>query len=228
MKDSQLRELDAGQRVRAYASTRPADFAVGSRAAAVLAILVAAITDTEQHAAKQTAATLDRQENTEQKRTAINTMLRMMRAINLIARSINEQFPGIADQFKMGRGGDQDTINRARAFIVAATPISAEFIARGLPATFIADLQAAIDAVDQAEDRQSTARSTQATATAAIATALKQLRTAIRELDAIFNAKYHNDPATLAGWNAASHVEQAPKEKELTSPPSSPPSSPLK
>lgn len=228
MNDSQIAELDAGQRVRAYASTRPADFAIGSRAAAVLAILVVAITETEQQAAKQLAASLDRQENTEQKRVAINTMVRMMQAINLIARSINEQFPGIADQFKMGRGGDQATISRARAFIIAATPLAAEFIARGLAPTFLADLQAAIDAVDQAEDRQSTARSAHATATAAIAVALKQQRVAIRELDAIFQAKYHNDPATLAGWETASHVEKAPKEKELTSPPSSPPSSPLK
>jgi hypothetical protein len=132
MNDSQIAELDAGQRVRAYASTRPADFAAGSRAAAVLAILVAAITGIEQQAAKQLAASLDRQESTEQKRVAINTMVRMMQAINLIARSINEQFPGLADQFKMGRGGDQATISRARAFIIAATPLAAEFIARGL------------------------------------------------------------------------------------------------
>jgi hypothetical protein len=226
MNDSQIAELDMGQRVRAYAATRPADFPAGSRAAIVLAMLDDAIKETEQSAAKQLSANLDRQESTEQKQGAINTLVEMMQAVNQIARSINPQFPGIADQFKMGRGGDQATLNRARAFIADATPIAVEFTTRGMPATFVADMQAAVDAADSAENRQSIARTAQAAATAAVALALKQLRAAVRELDATFKARYRQDPAALAAWQTASHVEKAPKKKkEATKKPAPPPSS---
>lgn len=212
MNDSQLAELDMGQRVRAHAATRPADFPAGSRAAIVLAMLDTAIKETEQAAAKQLSANLERQESTEQKQAAINTLVEMMQAVNQIARSIDQQFPGIADQFKMGRGGDQATLNRARAFITNATPIASDFTSRGMPATFVADMQAAVDAADSAEDRQSIARTAQSAATAAVGSALKQLRAAVRELDAIFKARYRQDPAALAAWQTASRVEKATKK----------------
>lgn len=220
MKDSQVRELDAGQRVRAYAKTRPADFPAGSRAAIVLAVVGAAITEVEQQAARQVAANLDYQESTEQKQAAINTVLEQRRAISQTARSINPQLPGIADQFKMGRGGsDQELLNRARADIINATPIATEFTSRDLPASFLTDLQAAIDAVDAAEDRQSAALAAQTAATAALAAALKQLREALSELDAIMRNKYRTDPGALAAWRSASRVERAPKKAKKAAPP---------
>jgi hypothetical protein len=110
-------------------------------------------------------------------------LLTQMRAINNTARSIDNLFPGMKDQFKMARGNnDQATLNRARAYITEATPIQARFTDRGLPATFLDDLQAAIDAVGEADDHQSAALAAQTAATAGVAAALKQLRDALREL----------------------------------------------
>lgn len=218
MNDSQIRELDMGQRVRQFAASRPTDFPAGTRAAVLLATIQDAITQTEQQAAKQTAANLDWQEQTEQKEVAINTLSEYLRAINRTARSINQQLPGIADQFKMPRGGDQAIINTARAYIIAATPIATEFTTRGFTATFLTDLQTAIDAADQAEDRQSAALGAQTAATAAISDHLKQLREAVRELDIIIRNKYRADPAALASWKSASHLERAPKRTRKPTP----------
>src|SRR2546423_5548362 len=137
MKDSQVRQLDAGQRVREFASAHKADSPTASRGAVVIDALKNAISQTEQQAAAQDAANLDRQEATELKQAAINTLLAQMRAINSTARSIDNLFPGMADQFKMSRSsGDQVTVTRARAFITEATPIQDRFTDRGLPATF--------------------------------------------------------------------------------------------
>jgi hypothetical protein len=44
---------------------------------------------------------------------------------------------------------------------------------------------------------------------------------ALRKLDPIIRNKYANDPATLAAWTSASHIERAPKRKK-ESPPSTP------
>lgn len=219
MKDSEIRQLDMAQRVSEFAKTHAADFPAGSRGAELITSLDAAIASTEQQAAKQDAAALDRQENTEQKQDAINTLLEQMRAISRTARSINQHFPGIGDQFKMPRDIDQAILNRARAFIEAATPIASEFTSRGLPAGFLIDLQAAIDASDAAENSQSAALANQTAATAGVAAALKQVTTIMRELDAVMLNKYRADPSQLAAWKSASRVEKAPKKKETETPP---------
>lgn len=222
MKDLEIRHLDAGRRAREFTSARPADFPAGSRGAVVITNLETAITQTEQQAAAQDAANLDRQEATEQKKAAINALLAQMRAINSTARSIDNLFPGIADQFRMNRGsGDQAILNRARAFIAEATPIQARFTDRGLPATFLTDLQAAISAVEAANNRQSAALAAQTAATAGVAAALRQVRDAMRELNVIVRNRYSNDSAILAAWESASRVERAPKKTTETPPPPS-------
>lgn len=222
MKDSYIRQLDRDQRSRNFVTTT-AKFAPGSRGAELGSQLDANITLAEQYAAKQDAATLDRQEATQQKKGAINTLLTLMRAINLIARSLEAQMPGIAEQFRMPGDSNQAVINRARAFIIAATAISAEFISRGLAATFLADLQAAIDAADEAENRQSSALAAQTAATADLAATLKTLRTIVRELDAIVRSTFADDPGTLAAWKSASTIEAAPQQTEEDQPPPPPP-----
>lgn len=225
MNDSQVREFEMGQRVRAWADARPADFPVGSHRAELIAALKLILTEVEEHAAKQDAAALDQQEATEEKRAAIISLLQQLKAINQTARSINKQFPGIADQFKMPRDSEQDILNRARAFISAASAIAAEFIKRDLPATFLADLQAAIDAVEAAATHKSNALANQTAATAGLRAALKQLRTIVHELDASMRNLYRQDPAALAAWQSASHVERAPKKATKKATPQTPPAS---
>ena len=222
MKDSQVRELDAGQRVREFANAHKADFPNGSRGAAVITNLETAITEIEKQASAQDAANLDRQEATEQKQAAINTLLTQMRAINSTARSIDNLFPGMKDQFKMIHGNnDQATLNRARAYITEATPIQDRFTDRGLPATFLTDLQTTIDAVEEADNHQSAALAAQTSATARVAAALKELRAAMKEFEAIAGNTYRNDPATLAAFKSANRVESAPKKAKQAAPPSS-------
>ncbi len=214
MQASEIRQLDRDQRARVFTVNIAAALPAGSRGAELAAALDAAITEAETQAAKQDAAALDKQESTEQKRAAINTLKEQMRAMNRTARSIDEQQPGIADQFKMPADSDQAVLNRARAFIIAATPIPNEFTSRGLPATFLTDMQATIDSVDAAEDRQAAALAAQTAATNALSTALKQLRNIVRELDSIIRNHFRNDPATLAAWESASHIESGPQKKQ--------------
>jgi hypothetical protein len=211
MNDSQVRVLDASQRVRAVAAARSTDFPAASRQAELVSLLDTAIKQVEELAAKQISAILDGQKSVEQKKAAIKSLLALLRAINQTARSINEQFPGLADQFKMPRDIEQDILNRARAFITNATPIATEFTTRCLPATFPADLQAAIEAVEAAGTHKANALAAQTAATAGLAAAIKRLLSIQRELNAIMRNLYSQDPASLAAWTTASHIQRAPK-----------------
>lgn len=222
MNDSQVREFDMGQRVRDLAAARPADFPAGSRRAELLAQLKQTIAAVNDYAAKQDEASLDLQEQTEQKQAAINSLLQLMRPINQTARSMNEQLPGTADQFKMPRDSEQAILNRARAYIVSATPIAAEFTKRDLPATFLADLQAAIDAVESADTRKSNALANQTAATAGLRAAFKRLLAIVRDLDIAMRNLYRDDPSALAAWQSASRVEKAPKKASKKAAPPKP------
>jgi hypothetical protein len=228
MKDSQTHTLDMSQRLRAYVVTHSADFSAGSRQAELANALSPAIAQTEDYAAKQVAANLDKQESVEQKRAAIKSLLAQLKAINQTARSINEQFPGIADQFKMPRDSEQSILNCARASIESARPIAVEFTTRGLPSIFLADIQAAIDAVEAANTHKANALAAQTAATAGLAATIKQLLLIVRELNAIMCNIYRNDPGSLAGWHSASHIQRAPRKKApKKAPPSpTPPSTP--
>ena len=226
MNDTQVRELESARRSRQFTIDHPAPVPARSRGAVLVTELQAAIIETEEQAARQVAAMLDRQESTEQKKSAMERLRGQLRPINQTARSIDKLIPGIAKQFKMPRGGDQATINLARAYISAATPIPGEFTSRGLPETFLTDLQATLDEIAAADNHQSAALAALTAATAAVAQALKRLRQILRELDVIISNYYRNDPPTLAAWKSASHVEKAPRRTQEGDPPPTSPSTP--
>jgi hypothetical protein len=220
MQDSAVRHLDRGRRVADFTATHTSFFPAGSRAAALIVNILAMLAAMEAAGAKQEGAERAGQEATEQRRAARTLLLRLMRAISHTARGMNKLHPGIADLFRMPHGGgDQILINAARAFITEATPFAAEFTGRGLPANFLTALQDAIDQLVSTIEAQAEARGTLTKATAAIKAAQKQLTDDVNELSPIVRNTFRDDPATLAAWESASHVERAPKKKATKTPP---------
>ncbi|HBB96050.1 MAG TPA: hypothetical protein DC054_11730 [Blastocatellia bacterium] len=94
-----------------------------------------------------------------------------------------------------------------------------------MPTTFIDDMNASILKLNNTMSKQSSAVGDHVGARAAIEAKLDECMTVLRKLDPIMRNKYADDPATLAEWTSASHVERAPKKKPAEPPPSSAPSS---
>jgi hypothetical protein len=220
MKDSQSRQMDSSARVHEFNAAHAAT--AGPRAVELAGMHDAVITETRMWAGKQAAAHLDWQEQTEQKNAAIKSLQDELRAMSLTARSINKQFPGIADQFKMPRNSDQNVINTAYAFIEAATPIASEFKKRGSADAFLTNTQTKIDAVVAAEGRQATALANRTTATTNLEAALRRERDIVRELNAIYRNTFRSDPGILAAWDNARRIEKAPEKKKEDEPPPPP------
>lgn len=219
MKDVAIRRLDMGRRVVDFTDTHAASFPAGSRAAGLIDTINTSVSDLETAGAKQEAAARAGQEATDQRDAAVAALLDQMRAINRTARGMDKLHPGLASLFRMPRSsGDQALLNTARAFLKEATPIAAEFTGRGLPANFLTAFEAAINAVTTAIDAQDAALGEQTSSTAAIAAAQKQLTDAVGELSPIVRNIFSNDPATLAAWESASHVERAPKKAKKAAP----------
>lgn len=140
-----------------------------------------------------------------------------MRAMNRTARAMAVDNPSVAELFRMPHGNnEQQTLAAARAFHTNATPIAQQFIDYGLPADFLADLEADIEAYEAAITDKNEALDAGVGATANIGATVKQTLQAVRRLRGIVPNLFAGNAAKLAEWKSASHVEKLPKAANNT------------
>jgi hypothetical protein len=136
----------------------------------------------------------------------------LLRQLDAIHRTVNVMAlrnPELEGKFRSSHDiPDQDLIILARTYGNDAFPLKAELIKRGLGADFIADLDVAANTFDAALNGRRQARGRQVTATAEIDGVLAEGGRLVRELTVIVHNVYANDPAKLALWDSASHVEK--------------------
>jgi hypothetical protein len=172
------------------------------------------------HASTQVSGLSTAQQGVTGKAAARDELRRDMEAISRTARSMAFDTPGIEDKFRLPRQPkDQEWLNAARAFAADAQPLAAEFVRRGLPADFLADLASDIESFEQAIIRTTSGRSAHVAATAAIDDLIEDGMKYLRQLDTVVRNIFADDPASLAAWISASHVERAPRRRQASAPP---------
>jgi len=139
-------------------------------------------------------------------------LLRSLRALNKIARSLDRAaHPGVREKFRMPQGGSyQALLNTARAFATHGAEHLQVFVDRGRPATFATDLTDIADEFDEATQRKHSGRQTQAAGTAGMDFVARRAVRVMRELDAILTPLLASNPPVLAAWKTASHIERDP------------------
>jgi len=129
---------------------------------------------------------------------------------------------GLAGKFLIPHNnGAQALLNSARAFAADAVPFTAQFTSVGLPATFITQLNADIADFETAVTTKGAALGTQAGATGGLEDAAHKAAVALHVLGTVVKNTYKNDPAKLAEWATASHVEKhtpVPRAKPAAAP----------
>ena len=131
--------------------------------------------------------------------------------------------PGLDARFRLPRSlSDRELLGTAQAFARDATPLKAEFIRFALPADFLDDLNAHITEFEAAMTSRHAGVGEQAAATAAFDDALESGLNAVRQLDALVRNTFHADPANLAAWESARHVERAARRAPAPSAPNAP------
>ena len=129
---------------------------------------------------------------------------------------------GLDGKFLMPRsGGDQALLNAARAFQTDAAAFSAQLISLGLPATFLTQLGTDITAFEASITAKGAGVGAQAGATGGLENTAHQAAIALHVLKTIVPNIYKNNPAKLAEWATASHVEKhtpVPRAKPAAAP----------
>jgi hypothetical protein len=122
-------------------------------------------------------------------------------ALGRTARAIAEDIPGFDDPFQLPRRlSEQALLTTGRMFVHDAETASQQFIAHGMPETFIADLTALVDRFEQAVRTRENNHSEKAQAQASISAALLSGLSAVRKLDVIVANQLGEDPAAIARW----------------------------
>jgi hypothetical protein len=129
--------------------------------------------------------------------------------------------PALMERFRMPDGkADSRLAAKARAFATAIREFSLndEFEAHGHGPDTAAELEDLADELDGSEGGQSAALGEQAGATASIPEALRNGKAAIKTLHAIVRRVYKNNPAVLAAWEVARHIQRTPRPEKETPP----------
>ncbi|MEA2173556.1 MAG: hypothetical protein QOD00_1148 [Blastocatellia bacterium] len=223
MKDSETRRLDMLRRVRDYVETHAAQFAAGSKGRELFDALQGEINSLEEHAAAQVSGKSDALQGTGSREDARQALYQQIKAINLTAHSMAFEIPGLDDKFRMPRGNnDQTLLNTARAFAADAAPLNAQFIRYEMAASFLTDLDAAINAFEQAVSHQNQGRENATASTVSLGASTERGVSLVRQLDAIVRNKFRDDPAALAAWKSVTRIEHAPQPKTPPQKPAEP------
>jgi hypothetical protein len=143
-----------------------------------------------------------------------------LRDISDIAKSMEEEGEaGIAELFRYPRYSTYESLLlTAEAFAERALLRVADFTDRGLPATFVTDLQAKIAAFRAATAVKFGGKANRAAGTAGLDAAAAAGMRAIRTLRPLMRVHLRGSEALLAAWNLAARVERAPRRSGSGSP----------
>lgn len=215
MNDQEIRDYQMFVRVRDFGEANANAFPSDSLGGRKFAALKDVINELDRRGTDETSGRDAAKVSTEGKKGARESLRALMEAISQTAKRMAVSTPGMENSFRMPRtNSDQSLLNTARAFVADAGPLKDQFIEWEMPDTFVEDLSAAIESFEHYVNAKNLNRNKSMTATAAIDEANKRGKQIVNDLDALVRNKFRDNPATLAAWEGASHVERAPRRKK--------------
>ncbi len=201
-------------RVCDFATAEAAAFPSASVGGQLFAEISSALAQLNTHVSDQVGGGNTAREGTEQKALATEELLDLMIMIRRTARSLDHEHPGLYAKFRIPPDlSATELLGVAEHFATEATPFKTNFIAYGLPETFLEDLNEQIADVREALADQTAGTRTRVTATAGIRENLDKGFTALRRVDPIVRNVFRDQPAKLAAWASARHLERAPRRQ---------------
>jgi len=192
------RKYDMLLRVRAFGDTHTDAFPPSSAAGQAFAALSAAIDQLPDHASSSPAQTREGMMRRNAARAALEESLE---AVARCVRVIAADTPGFDQPFARPRlRAHRTIINTGRAIAGAAEQAKDQFVALGLPDTFVSDLRARIDAFEEAVRVWQEHRDAHAAARARMQEGLATALALLPRLDVIVTNHFKDDVSTLVVW----------------------------
>jgi hypothetical protein len=197
-------------RVRDFGAARADLFPPGSLGARSFAEIGAVVDRLTVGATSESSGRRAAHQGVVSKAVARRALRHALEAVNRTAGGIALDKPEVLGRFQMPGKGDHDLATGARQVADDAGPLVADFVAHGLPQSFVADLRAALATFERAISGRALGQETHVGARADITAALEQAFATLPRLDAIVENTVGGDPNALAAWRLARNVGWTP------------------
>lgn len=215
MDSIETRRFEMLQRVRDFGAANSTAFPAASFGGQLFTTVNTVITELQDHVTVRASGTS--REITTTKAIARANLEEDLVMMSRTARAMALEVPGLEDKFRLPHSnGEQAWLGAARAFLADATPLKQEFVKYAMPENFLEDLAADIAAFESAIAAKNSVQANRISATASIDEVLAKGMRAVQQLRAVVKNRFHADPAKLAAWESASHVERADRRREET------------
>ncbi len=219
MNDSQMRKADKRDREDAFMTENTADFPKDSPADKFTKLINTEHAKIMAFDAQKTSGTDDRRQAQEIYENRRDDLVDLLEMFVLAADIVDDDIEGTAAKFKMPRPRtDQSLIAKATSFNADSSGIETELVEAGLDADGRAHLLTIRDAFVKAAADHDAAEQMSGEATGGMSDSFRKMMDYMRRRDKSVRMKYRKNPAKIAAWEIASHLDRAPKGKGGTTP----------
>lgn len=219
MNDSQRRKMDKIDREEAFFTDNAADFPANSTADDFTQQIAAEKAKILGFDAQQTSGFDDKRQAQSIYDDHRDELIDLINLFVLAASIVDDEIPGTAEKYKKPYPRtDQHLIAKATSFHTDSTAIKAQLIAAGIPEPDFGRLLTVRDAFQQAALVHDSAEEHHAEATGGMNAAFRTMMDLSRRRGKYVLMKYRDNPAKLAAWTVASHLERAPKRAPKDAP----------
>jgi hypothetical protein len=224
MKAIETRQYRMLARVRDFGNIHRDLFPESSPGGRQFAAVAEAVKQLSEQAMSNTAAA---REGASTKAKGRRALIDRLEAISRTARVMADGTPGLEDKFHLPDPQTDETLLTAgRVFARDAAGFKSQFVAHGMPKTFLADLNDLVAKFEMGTRHRDAGRNEQTAARASIEAALDSGMEAVRKLGVIVTNRLHDDPVMLAVWERERRVGY-PRLKNATPAPTVAPTAPV-
>ena len=219
MNDSHRRKLDKFDREDVMVADNAADFPEGSKVFELTASIAEEKVRFLDFDAQQMSGFAGKRGAQDIYDDQRDDLIDLLEEYALAAAAIDDEIPGTAERLKMPRlRNDGNLIAAATSFFNDSADIKSELEEAGVRPGARAMLATFRDAFRQTAARRDSSEEKHAEATGGMNDAMQKMMNYSRSRDKFIRLKYRNNPAKLAAWTVASHLDRTPKSssKETT------------
>lgn len=197
-----------------------------ARVTTASAEVVTIIADLRAAGQKQTSGQGEFSGGVDVREATMRELRAFLRYVNRTGRMLDAEHPGIRATFRLPRGASAEQfLAAARAIELAATELETEFVAAGLPASFLTELAGFIDAFIAATEQKHDGQIARGGSTAELKAKVARGIALAQELDTCTRNHFRGNAEALGAWTIARHIERAPRRSAASTPPPPPPPS---
>ncbi len=197
-----------------FFTPRMADFMQNRVAAVKIPMLTQKVFSISTHREAQISGTGTSKLKTAVTSNQFDELWDTMKNIVNFATVMAADIEGLENKFRMPRSHSRrNLIASAKVFAADAVNFKDDFINYGILADFINDLLTKADNLEQSILETSSATEARVGAVSELAIDVKAAVELVRQLNPIVRMIYRNDPANLAAWTFASHIQRPAKTK---------------